>query len=330
MAKSIYSKTVENQTAVALQPRDFEILENVFDSRFTTIRHAAAIHFNGSVDAAKRRLRRLAGAGLLRAQRSGLQSPSVIYRLAPRALHLLMESTRGASGTSPSRHPVKANSVQQRRMTNPIRPGRLAHELAMLDVKAILQPAIDAVPHLRVHEFGTWPERYAFNAHSSSRTKTKKPDGFLQVLEHWPRQERPNDVYHYIEVDRGSEARDVVVEKLDAYEHHLRSGMFARRTGWSLARGLRPKFRVLLIVESPDSLRRCLTLMESIAARRPHDTLTRATTLDELRRNPLGDIWLDAESMRKAGRSVPLARRALFRNLSTVLGAPGDGLPVLQ
>jgi len=49
---------------VQLQPRDFELLRGLFESRVMTLAHVSALYFDGKREMAKKRVQKLKAAGL--------------------------------------------------------------------------------------------------------------------------------------------------------------------------------------------------------------------------------------------------------------------------
>lgn len=301
--------TGDNGKSVVLQPRDLALLADVFDNRFITITHAQRLHFGDvSRQAVEKRLRELTVAGLLATQATDLQTHKTIYRPTRKAVEAL--STAGAL--------VNINDDDwdarlRKRYTGKI--GSLKHELAVLDVKAALGPAIRNAPgsHLRLMEFGIWPSPYKFPRPPGARRRELEPDGFLHVREHLPSQ-LPRDVYFYVELDHASnERRDDLLDKIDAYKHHLDSGGFAQWLGVPSASRDEATFRVLFIILSADADRRLDNVLKRVCDRRPTiNSLPWFTTLDTLRSDPLGSVWLTPSTYRDSTAT----RRPLFEGLT--------------
>jgi Replication-relaxation len=100
---SSYQKTSENgilQRVTALkikpdslqfQPRDFALLSGLFESRVMTAEHVATLHFNGSREAAKKRLQKLKAAGLIAERKRKAYEPAVLF-LTSKAFAVLREN----------------------------------------------------------------------------------------------------------------------------------------------------------------------------------------------------------------------------------------------
>jgi len=57
--------TAKNSTSIIFQSRDISLLRDLFESRVMTSSHAATLHFEGSRDAAKKRLQKLKASGYI-------------------------------------------------------------------------------------------------------------------------------------------------------------------------------------------------------------------------------------------------------------------------
>ena len=74
--------------SISFQPRDFALLRGLFESRVMTADHIAALYFNGSHEAAKKRLQKLKAAGFIRERKRKAYEPAVLA-LAPKAFPVL-------------------------------------------------------------------------------------------------------------------------------------------------------------------------------------------------------------------------------------------------
>jgi len=72
------------------QPRDLALLRGLFESRIMTAEHIAALFFNGSREAAKKRLQKLKAAGFIGERKRKAYEPAVLS-LTPRAFAVLHE-----------------------------------------------------------------------------------------------------------------------------------------------------------------------------------------------------------------------------------------------
>src|SRR5690348_9632866 len=65
---------------VEIQDRDFELLRGLFECRVMTIKHIAPLYFDGSSDAAKKRLQKIKAAGLIaERKRRSVNEPVVLF-----------------------------------------------------------------------------------------------------------------------------------------------------------------------------------------------------------------------------------------------------------
>lgn len=290
---------------IELQPRDLALLADVFESRFITIHHAALLQFadlKAAEAAAKRRLGKMAEAGLLRRQEGRLGSVLVltetgfrakevktVYLFTKKAFDVLIEHgiLRRIAGDD--------WDGKLRKRFEGIAESTIAHEVGMLDIKAALYRAICQQAHLRLVEFGIWPLAYEFPVQRDGKFMTQQPDGFLHVAEFQPNDDNPRSHYFYIEFDRGTEPLDQIANKVHAYRQHLRTGGFLKWLRRPDARVDDYPFRVLFVIDTKDAAKRRDNICRRISEL-GIETLTQFTTLPELIKDPLGAIWLSPKS----------------------------------
>src|SRR5882724_9942669 len=70
---------IRSITSVELQSRDSNLLRGLFDSRLMTLAHAAGLYFNGSREAAKKRIQKLKAAGLIGERARKAYEPSILF-----------------------------------------------------------------------------------------------------------------------------------------------------------------------------------------------------------------------------------------------------------
>ena len=74
----------EDPFSIALQPRDIELLRDLFGSRVMTLAHITALHFSRKAEAAKKRLQKLKAALNLRIGRHGNRINRHVHFASPR------------------------------------------------------------------------------------------------------------------------------------------------------------------------------------------------------------------------------------------------------
>jgi hypothetical protein len=265
-----------------LQPRDIRLLLDLFEGRIIRIREAAALYYDGSDDVAKRRLRYMAEAGLLKdvPNKSEKGKPPVVYAFAVGAFRLLTEH-----GVLQGFSPKEWDQKLRKRFT--MAASTLEHELAILEVRAAMVPAIDTHPGHKVMEFGTWPEAFAFKTklveEGKVRTVTQKPDGYLCIAKHGLDGRRAF-LHFFIEVDRGTEELKTLASKAERYREHYRSGGFADWLGQPRGSYRAHPFRVLMVLPSSE---RAANVARAIGASKQ----VWISTHQDVRTNPLGAIW---------------------------------------
>jgi len=68
--------TVES---IKLQGRDLDLIRGLFESRVMTAVHVAILYFNGSKEAAKKRLHKLKTAGFIGDRRPKVYEPALLF-----------------------------------------------------------------------------------------------------------------------------------------------------------------------------------------------------------------------------------------------------------
>src|SRR5438309_10172041 len=126
-----------------------------------TLASAAALHFSGSVEAAKKRTQRLKRAHYIHERpRPRMYEPSILV-LARRGFDALMRSGHLAQ------YPVIGWESMERRAH--ISPFTLHHELDVLSTKAAFVSALRNQPQHQLFEFSTWPRLFAFKTRQQSK-----------------------------------------------------------------------------------------------------------------------------------------------------------------
>lgn len=281
-----------------LQPRDVRFLVDLFDSRISTIKQAEALHY-GTYDVAKRRLLRLAEAGLIEpipVKTAGTGKPPTVYAFATRAFRLL-------HGAGQLKQFAAEQWDRKLRKRFKFSASTMEHELDVMEAKSALSPAIAAVPGWTVEEFGVWPERYRFKARRLGRRIVQRPDGYLRLVRIEADGSR-RVLHFFLELDRGTEQLSVLQGKADGYRQHYQDGGFARWLGKN-AEQPAVAFRVLFIV--PSSLRQT----NAAAALRQIQIGEHVwiATQEDFLREPLGGVWITpaTEARRFALLGEPIA-----------------------
>jgi hypothetical protein len=275
------------------QPRDNSLLRDLFESRVMTSAHAAALHFDGSRDAAKKRLQKLKAAGYIaeRARRS--TDPAVLFLTAKAFSHL---RTEGVLAQYPA---LSARSLEKRARVSDI---TLRHELEVMDVKAEFHQAARKAKHISVGEFSTWPALHQFEvAQNGFRETLVKPDGFIRI--HEKESDGTSEHAFFLEVDRSSETLDTLVSRTACYLQYYRSGGFALKNGATIADFKEYPFRVLIVCKSAE--RRNNTALRLIQSNPPVFTQAYLTTLAEATIDPFGPVWLTPAAYRDAAKGSP-------------------------
>jgi hypothetical protein len=287
---------------VRLQDKDFILLRGLFESRLMSSRHIAALYFNDSKDpeeAARKRLYKLKYDGYVG------ERPRRVYEAA--RLFLTKKSfielqKKGQLHGYPS---FSWKSFEKRPRVSEVTE---RHEIKIMDVKAAIVLAVNALPDFKVTQFSTWPVLYQFKARTFTGYKGNffKPDGFICV-------EEKNDPvpphYFFLEVDLSNMVQRKLGNKALCYGDYYFSGNFAISQGGR--REAKEDFPFLFLVVVENTERRNYTA-EQLLENNPQ-TLTQAwlTTYDEVTKTPLGSIWITPKDYQDITKDTiyDLARR---------------------
>lgn len=257
--------------------------------------HIAALHFDGRIEAAKKRLLKLKDAGLIGERPRNPFEPAVLF-LARDGIRLL--DGRGVLLEYP---PLPLATLERRARVSEL---TLRHELSVIDVKVAMISAARVTTVFSVAEFSTWPLLNEFTAAGV----TVKPDAFVRFLEN---QSQGTTTTHcfFLEVDRSTEALDSLVSRAASYLDFYHSGGFAERNHASPSAFRKFPFRVLMVFNTGERLNNVAERLLQTSP--PILTHVWLTTLPELLGNPLGAIWvrpLDYRIATKDSRFDPDAK----------------------
>jgi len=280
----------KNAYPVVLQERDLGLLRGLFESRTMTAAHAAAIYFDGSREAAKKRIQKLKSAGIVGERRRRVFEPALLL-LTPRGTDAIRE--RGILAEYPA---LSGAALEKRGRVSDL---TIRHELAVMDVKAAFYEAIRKVDTLSVAEFTTWPRLHQFEVSSGHGRPEAvvRPDGFIRIHE----KEADGGVSEhtfFLEVDRSTETQDVLVSRAHCYLNYYKSGGFAVKNGAPRSDFKDYPFRVLMVFKTAE--RRNNTAERLLQGTPPILTQVYLSTLDEVGKNPLGTIWIRPVDYREA------------------------------
>lgn len=271
---------------VELQSRDLELLIGLFESRLATLAQLAEIHFAGRKESAQNRVKRLKDAGFLKERARRFGEPSVLH------LHKRgFEELQGRGLLERYQRFIWSTIEERAKVAN----STLRHELNVMNVKAAFTREAREYEAVLIKQFCTWPMLYQFDARIDDRTSvlTKiKPDGFFTVEE----PDRARSLFHFLEVDRGTEKLDTLVGKCIGYRHFYETGGMARRFGRSNPQDV--PFRVILSVESEarrNNIAEALLMMQ-----KPILRLVWLTTREAIEKDPFGAIYLTPAAYREA------------------------------
>jgi hypothetical protein len=278
---------------IELQDRDTQVLRGLLDSRLMTLAHAAALYFNRSREAAKKRIQKLKGAGLLGERVRKAYEPSVIF--LTRQGYSLMKD-RGLLHGFPE---IAWTSLEKRLQVSGL---TLRHELEVMDVKAAMCGALRARPQFGTAEFSTWPLLFQFEARPGTGTEVLvKPDSFIRI-----REQDAGEVFEHVfflELDRSTETLDTLCRRALCYLDLYQRGGLAERFGGQRSEYKDYPFRVLMVFSTAE---RRNNIAERLLIQQP-PILTQVwlSTLGEVLANPMGSIWIRPRDYREATEGTP-------------------------
>ena len=219
---------------LAIQQRDLAILTEIECSPACSRKHLADTFFNGSIEAAKKRLQRLTNAGLI-SRNDGSPLGRTVVRLTKAGASLI--ARRG----SPSHNVVR-----------PIGHRFLQHELLLTRCLSAFRRCLEA--RGRLAETVTSEDKVTFETHCSvhSRDERVTADAATTVLGVEPE-------YFFFEIDRSTESQTHLVHLAQQYRSYYKS---RPRSGPD---GERCRMRVLLIMTSRERLNRTATLLHEFS-----------------------------------------------------------------
>jgi hypothetical protein len=286
--------------SIEIQPRDLAVLRGLFESRVMTLSQIASLFFEGRDEAAKKRVQKLKAAGFVGEKPRQVTEPCILF-LTPAGFATL--ETEGMLAEYPK---FLTTSFETRVDVSPL---TLRHELAVMDVKAALAPAIAEKNGLKLAEYCTIPQIHSFE---STHPKTTKPlhvmpDGFIRIHEDEPDGGLSEHCF-FVEVDRSTETQEVLTTKAHCYLDYYRRGGFATKYGASPNDYKAFPFRVLIICKSDQ--RKENAAKRLLEGTPPILTQVWLTTFSEIIKEPLGDIWVRPADFR-APSPIP-SKRALL------------------
>jgi hypothetical protein len=264
-----------------LQDRDRDLLRGLFESRLMNLAHVAALHFDGRLEAAKKRVQKLKAAGLIAERPRRAYEPSILF-LTGNAFDVLHEC--GALAEYPE---FSRPALEKRGRVSEL---TLRHELRVMDVKAAVVATMRNSNQCQPTEFSTWPLLFQFQAEQRDGAEiTVKPDGFIRIHETMS----GGDVFEhtfFLEVDRSTESQEILAQKSLCYRDYYRSGGFALKNGRPRSEFESYPFRVLMVFQNAE--RRNNAAERMLLCHPPVLTQVWLTTFPEIVATPLGAIWV--------------------------------------
>ncbi len=133
---------------IDVQDRDFSLLRGLFECRIMTAEHVGILYFSGKHPYAIKRLRKLKAAGFVGERQRQVNKPSILF-LTRKGFNLLR--SHGHLAEYPA---LSADSFEVRVNVSEL---TLRHEIAVMDVKAAFQTALEESEKFSLESFSTWP-----------------------------------------------------------------------------------------------------------------------------------------------------------------------------
>jgi len=276
-------KEDQSRRSINLQPRDYDLLRGLLESRVMTTQQIELMYFQDALPYAYKRLAALLDAGILDIRTRESAANRRIFFLTKRGFDALMAKRQDL--------PVVISWLEMDRRLRKLTDKYLAHELSVMDAKIALTRATAAAG--RQSWCTTWPRLHRFTvAGSDGRKHAMRPDAFLRVT--WQEDDSVLARDFFIEIDRSHEVLPKLIEKAWRYRNYLNSGGYQREfchTGRDAPVNVQEyHFTVLVVV--PSAARRNNIAMRLLAMHPPVRQLVWLTTIDELLADPLAAIWL--------------------------------------
>lgn len=280
---------------IHLQLRDLALLRGLFESRVMTAAHIATLYFNGSKEAAKKRLQKIKSAGFIGERRRRSYEPAVLH-LTRKGLTVLHQ--HGILAEYPA---INLPSLDRRANVSEL---TLRHELQIMDVKAAVHSAIKGTDTFTIAEFSTWPLLYQFETprNGYGADILVKPDGFIRIHEK-ESDDGLSEHTFFLEVDLSTEVQDTLIERAGCYLDYYKSGGFAVKNGAPRSEFKDFPFRVLMVFKSAE--RRNNTAARLLQNTPPILTQVCLATFDEFVTDPLGTIWIQPKDYRDMTKGTP-------------------------
>jgi hypothetical protein len=262
---------------VNIQPRDLDILQEVFVSGLLTSSQIALMYFDGSTEAAKKRLQKLKAERLLATQPRQPYEPSLLFV------------------TKEGRQLLKARLQQL--PASPRNPPKLflQHHLEIQSIKAALFAACRATEGVSLSHFQAPGHELLSKQHLCAALR---PDASLRLdLQDGSSNNHP--LFYFLEIDRSTETQGILMQKAARYLEYSR-----RREGFPTHR-----FRVLFVFTT--KARRDNTAVRLLTAEPRMHSLIWLTTEEEFVTNPLGLIWVSPKDYTQPG-PLPIGSKSLL------------------
>jgi hypothetical protein len=278
----------QKTVSLRLQERDFQILRAIAESPACSRANLAALFFNGSYEATKKRVKQLALSGFIQNEGRGGLGKTILC-LTQKGAELLSLNLKTPGF-------VRTESVSQRMQ---------AHERMLADCQFAFIDNANRENNCFM-EFWTNPGDAAFSVRCADHSvmETVRPDAFcfFQPVGESRKQ------FFFFEIDRSTETQGHLIHLAKQYKAFWESGDFAVRFG-NPYEPRQTSFRVLLILVSQRRLENTLVNLRRQAGIK---TLFWLTTFEFFVRDPFGPIWTCPADSSSSSSAAPHEKRTLF------------------
>jgi hypothetical protein len=264
---------------VVLQERDLAVLIEVARSPACTRDQIAARFFEGSYEAAKKRIQALSKAGLIQNNDKSLLGRTVV-RLTKAGAKVMSGHGFG------------------RGVTRQVSSHMLRHEILLSKCLAAFRNAAEQKEWLMEIETEEAAVMFAVQCVGHSREERVTPDALVALYS-------SRSDYFFVELDRGTETQNHLVHLASQYRSLSRLGDFHWRGRRETSEGT--CMRVLFVMTSRERLKRTARLLHSNCAIR---TLVWLCHVDEFLKDPFGAEWSCPADFQNSSNH-PISRRLL-------------------
>ena len=257
---------------IRIQPRDIEILRELAEMPAVMLKHLAALYFDGSRDAAYKRLGALRRAGLITSLQRHGDTGCHLFRITRPGYRVLNQSV-------PDLESWRCTKASQRKLS----ASKECHELDIMTTKVALMLAERREQHVRLESFTTNVGQHLTSVSNLSTGWRLIPDAYICLTD------RVRRHHFYLEVDRSTQSHRVIQNKVLLYRQACKRNMMSARSSRETSNSS-PSFRVLFVCQGSD--RRDNLAGASLSLNPPVSTLAWFADISDFSNDPIGKIWV--------------------------------------